>query len=223
MDASSDNYRESFLHAGLNSRKRAVLAELHRQLRIRQMNEQAARVYAPEAFGGFADYLSATFPLFRGSEYIPDADQQQKLAPIEHQDLAELGYVDRSFDYVLVNDIFEHVPRLQPVLSEISRVLAPQGVLLATFPFAIKSEEHVVKALLLDDGSIDYLAEPEYHEDPVDEQGVLVFQLPGWNILRECEVLGFAQASMVFLSSPARGILDGNISGIMVLKAQMGD
>jgi SAM-dependent methyltransferase len=220
MDASSDNYREGFLHAGLNSRKRAVLAELHRHLLIRKMNEQAARVYAPEAFGGFADYLSATFPLFRGSEYIPDADQQRKLAPIEHQDLAALGYVDNSFDYVLVNDIFEHVPRLQPVLSEIARVLAPRGVLFATFPFAIKSEDHLIKARLLDDGSIDYLMEPEYHEDPVDEQGVLVFQLPGWNILRECKELGFEQASMVFLSSPARGILDGNISGIMVLKAQ---
>lgn len=213
------NYRESFSYQGINSRKRAVLVELFHDLRSRQFSIEDARIYAPEALGGFATFLAQEFSHFQGSEYLPDPAQRRKLATIEHQDLSALTYPDAAFDYVLVNDIFEHLPDLGAVLGQIQRVLAPGGVLLSTFPFALQRDEHLVKAVLNADGSIDYLTEPEYHEDPVDKQGVLVFQVPGWEILKDCHSLGFASANMVFLASPARGILVNNISGEMLLKA----
>jgi SAM-dependent methyltransferase len=219
LDKASGNYRESFVYQGVNSRKRALLVEMFRDMRSRKLNAKDTRVYAPEALGGFAAFLAAEFPLFQGSEYLPDPEQQRKLAPVEHQDLAALTYPDAAFDYVLVNDIFEHVPDLSAVLGQVQRVLAPGGVLLSTFPFALKREEHLVKATLDANGHIEYHMEPEYHEDPVDDKGVLVFQLPGWNILKDCRSQGFAAADMVFLCSPVRGVLANDISGVMLLKA----
>jgi hypothetical protein len=215
----SGDYRERFVYQGVNSRKRALLVEMFRDMQSRKINTEEARVYAPEALGGFAAFLAAEFPLFRGSEYLPDPKQQRKLVPVEHQDLAALTYPDDAFDYVLVNDIFEHVPDLSAVLGQIQRVLAPGGVLLSTFPFAFKRQEHLVKATQDASGHIEYHMEPEYHEDPVDDQGVLVFQLPGWDILKDSRSQGFVAADMVFLCSPSRGVLASNISGVMMLKA----
>ncbi len=214
-----ENLRESFVHDGLNGRKRAVLMELLGDLRRRGIGINDASIYAPEALGGFARYLAREFPRFRGSEYIPDPAVQAKLSPVEHQDLASLTFDDSAFDYVLVNDIFEHVPDLSPVLSEIRRVLRPGGSLLSTFPFAFKREQHLVKAVLRPDGDIDYLTDPEYHEDPVDDRGVLVFQVPGWQILEDARDAGFEDASMVYVSSPSHAVMASYISGVMVLRA----
>ncbi|HRK19973.1 MAG TPA: class I SAM-dependent methyltransferase [Hyphomicrobiaceae bacterium] len=47
-----------------------------------------------------------------------------------------LPFEDQSFDVVTANMVFEHVPDLGPTLSEINRVLRPDGVLLALFPVA---------------------------------------------------------------------------------------
>lgn len=213
------NFREGFSHAGLNSRKRAVLAELYRDLSDRGIQAADARVYAPEALSGFSSHLRESFVNFQCSEYIPDLRQREQLAPIQHQDLSALTYANNSFDYVLVNDIFEHVPDLNSVFAEIARVLAPGGALLSTFPFAVRRQQHLVKAKLLENGEIEYLTEPEYHQDPVDKKGALVFKVPGWDVLNDCTEHGFSQAHMVFLCSPARGIIANSMSGILVLKA----
>ena len=220
LGSAGENYREGFVHREINSRKRAVAAELWRDIGERGLAADTVKVYAPEALGGFANYMQSEFPFYSGSEYIPDPAAQRRLSPVEHQDLSCLSYPDQAFDYVLVNDIFEHVPDLHSVIKEIQRVLAPGGALLSTFPFAIKQDEHLVKACLQGDGSIEYLSEPEYHEDPVDKKGALVYQVPGWAILADCLNAGFDDATMVFLCSPARGILSNNISGITILKAR---
>lgn len=44
-------------------------------------------------------------------------------------------FSDDSFDIVLSNQVFEHVPDLNPLLSEIARVLKPGGTLICTFPY----------------------------------------------------------------------------------------
>jgi SAM-dependent methyltransferase len=45
-----------------------------------------------------------------------------------------LPFEDAWFDLVVANQVFEHVPRFEPVLDEIDRVLRPGGTLLALFP-----------------------------------------------------------------------------------------
>jgi hypothetical protein len=78
-----------------------------------------------------------------------------------------------------------------------------------------------VEKARLEDGLIIYLTEPEYHGNPTDpDKGSLVFTIPGWNILSQCESAGFSRATMVFKSSRHLGIVGAEIAGIFVLMAQ---
>ncbi len=45
-----------------------------------------------------------------------------------------IPFVDRYFDFVISNQVFEHVENLDLVLTEIARVLKPGGRLLTLFP-----------------------------------------------------------------------------------------
>ncbi len=45
-----------------------------------------------------------------------------------------LPFTDNSFDIICSYDVFEHVEKLEPVLAECRRVLAPRGTLYAVFP-----------------------------------------------------------------------------------------
>lgn len=87
----------------------------------------------------------------------------------------------------------------------------------STFPFTY-GETGLVRARLKD-GAIEHLAEPEYHGNPADpENGSLVFEVPGWDILKKSRAAGFSRAEMVYLSSFERGIAALDASGIMVLR-----
>jgi len=43
-------------------------------------------------------------------------------------------FEDRSFDFVMHNQVFEHVPDLDETLKEIRRILKPDGTMLSLFP-----------------------------------------------------------------------------------------
>lgn len=210
------NYRESFVHSGLNSRHRAVLEEFYKRSSDRHANDLA--IYAPEAVTEFALYLRGRYPRFIGSEFTRDPAIAKKLAPIPVEDLGKLSFDDEVFDFVLVNDVFEHVPHLSKVLAEIARVLKPGGSLVSTFPFDVNEQDHAVKAKLVN-GRVRHLTEPEYHGDPVNPKGALVFQIPGWQVIADCKRQGFEDASMVFSLSESRGILSADVGGIFVLVA----
>ncbi|MBK6508278.1 MAG: methyltransferase domain-containing protein [Haliea sp.] len=164
--------------------------------------------------------LRKTFPKVANLWAFKQRSQRKESAAREYQDLEALTYKDASFDYIIMDDILQNMPNLDKVLREVHRTLAPSGVLFATFPFAIDSEEHRIKATRNVDGSINYLMSQEERQDRTDGQPAVVFQIPGWNILRECNDIGFIRAEFVFLCSPTRGMLASHISGVMILKAE---
>lgn len=214
------DYRNSFVHEGLASRNRALVVELLRAFMGRKIGPKKIRIYAPGARSGLVRLLTKHFPKLQTSEDLRSTEQSKESATLEHQDLAALTYKEASFDFVVMDDIFQIVPNLDKVLREVHRVLAPSGVLFATFPFAIDSEEHLIKATQNTDGSIHYLPAQEDQQDPIDEQRAVVFQIPGWNILKECRDIGFVDAEFVFLCSPTRGMLASDVSGLMILRAE---
>ena len=105
-------------------------------------------------------------------------------------------------------------------MSETRRLLRDGGVCLATFPFAAGQIESVVRARLVD-GQVEHLIEPpEYHGNPVDPEGSLVFAVPGWDILDLCRSVGFAVAEMIFVSSFPRAITATDCAGVFILRAE---
>lgn len=211
------NYRESFFAGGLNPRARALLDEL---AGLPEANQRyRLRIFAPEALSPFALHLRGLYPLFYGSEYLPDKAERERLFPIPHQDLEALSFSDAGFDLAFCNDLFEHLPDLPRALSELARALKPGGLLLSTFPFAYNQVETIVKAIREGD-AVRILGEPEYHANPVDpEGGSLVFQIPGWDILDTVRAAGFSRAEMRFVSSGARGLCATELAGIFFLRA----
>ena len=65
-----------------------------------------------------------------GLETDPDSGAEIIIKPSESWPVA-----DESFDNVIILQVLEHVNDLQAVLSEIKRVLKPQGTLIISIPF----------------------------------------------------------------------------------------
>jgi SAM-dependent methyltransferase len=211
------NFRESFLAAGFNPRLRTVL-DLLAEEPVDGEPASALRIYASEAVTPFALALRGRYPRFLGSEYLPDPEDRRRFFPIPHEDLAALTLPDASFDLVVCNEVFEHVPDLGRVLAEIARILRPGGVLLATFPFLFNRQDTLVRAELRD-GVVHHLLEPEVHPSPVDPRGSLVYQIPGWDVLELARKQGFARAENRFVSSRLRGICATRLAGVFLMRA----
>jgi SAM-dependent methyltransferase len=214
------DYRDSFVHEGLASHGRAVLLEFFPDFRGKKIGPKKVRIYTPNARSGIARLLAEYFPQLQSSEFLRYQERRNEFTDFEHDGLAALTYEDACFDYAVVDDLFQYVPNLDAVLGEFHRVLAPGGVLFSTFPFAISSEDHLINARLNADGSIKYLVEQEQQRNGVDAQQPVVFQVPGWSILKQCRDLGFSRADFVLVSSPRRGILASETSGVLVLRAE---
>jgi hypothetical protein len=57
------------------------------------------------------------------------------------------------------------------------RILRPGGSYCFTVPLLAYADSDMILARPLEDGTIDYLAEPIYHGDPLRAEGALVFRL----------------------------------------------
>ncbi len=212
------NYRENLIARGLNARQRALLDLLSEVFEHQAAN--GLRIYAHEALTLLAMTLRARYPRFVGSEYAGDDAGRDWLFPIPALDAAATGWPDAGFDAVLSADVLEHVPDIGATLRETARILKPGGHFLATFPFACNAEQTSVRARL-ENGAITYFSPPEYHGNPVDpEGGSLVFAIPGWDIIGQCEAAGFRRAEMLFWMSARHGITGGpGVGGVFILDA----
>lgn len=210
------NWREGIVASGLNSRARAVLAVIEEKVGGQYHHE--TRIFGTEALSSFALTMRGQFPRYLGSEYGADEVARTSLYPIPHEDLTALTLPSNSFEFVTTNEVLEHVPDIDAALREIARVLVPGGWHVGTVPFAYNSFESVVKARL-QSGQVVHLAEPEYHDNPVDPRGSLVFEIPAWDIVDRAKKAGFSRAHMQFLASARRGYVT-NEFGVFVFCAQ---
>lgn len=211
------NWREGLLARGLSSRMRAVLMVIDEM--IGAAPAHLMRLFATEAITPFALRLRGRFARFLGSEYGADEQARRELYPIPHEDLTALTLPTGRFDLVTTNEVLEHVPDLDAALREIARVLRPGGWHVGTHPFRFTCEEGDRRSALVD-GEVVHLKPPEYHGNPVDpEAGSLVFETPGWDILKRAERAGFAEARMRFIASERHGILTEN-TGVFMLCAR---
>jgi len=196
-----ENLRESIVFRGLNSRHRAVLRVL-----LETGLSDVSVVYAPESVTGLADLLRNNFRNFIASEYLPSNSDREKLPGTRHEDIQRLSFEDASIDAYVSCEVIEHIPSPRDALCEAARVLRSGGIFIATFPFRTVEQDTLVKAVL-ENGQIRLLMEPEYHGNPVESGGSLVFSIPGWDILDTTRASGFSNVEMVAISSRLFGIV----------------
>lgn len=213
--------RESITTQGLNSRQRAVIASINDLCKYdKSFSNNDFKIYSPEALSSFAIKMKKRYKNFVGTEYLPTNKLRKKHPNVLHQDLCELTFINESFDLVVTNDVFEHIPDLDKALTEIFRILSANGRLIATFPFRLKQNKTLCKAALNKDGTIQHLRPAEFHGNPIEpNEGSLVYQVPGWDILERVKNAGFADACMTFYSSMRYGILSSGANGVFILNA----
>ncbi|HEC27696.1 MAG TPA: class I SAM-dependent methyltransferase [Gammaproteobacteria bacterium] len=88
------------------------------------------------------------------------------------EDLARQTFDDESFDLVITQDVLEHL--LNPIqsLKEICRTLRPGGTHIFTVPW-YSWQDTKIRAIQEDDKVV-YLEEPDYHVNPINNEGSLV-------------------------------------------------
>ena len=213
-----NSWREGLLYNGINSRGRGVMHVIEGFLK--EDGIPSPRIYAAEGITAFAMRLRGIYPHFLGSEFTLDHEQRDLLYPIPCEDLQNLSLRSGSFDIVATNDVLEHVPSIDRALAEMHRVLRPGGWHVGTMPFHYFDDVSTRRALLNEGGGIIHLLEPEYHHDPMNDGGVLVFEIPGWDIIARAHQAGFSRAFMRFLISTRHGVISEQIGGVFILCCQ---
>jgi 2-polyprenyl-3-methyl-5-hydroxy-6-metoxy-1,4-benzoquinol methylase len=204
------NWRERLVCTSceLNNRVRASI-HLFRQECAPQQN---ANIYMTEQTTTLYAWMKRHYTSVVGSEYLgserPPGETNSD--GIRHESLTELSFEDNLFDYILSFDVLEHIPDYQAAIQECSRVLRPGGQMLFSVPFCFDSNQHIVRARMLEDGSVEHLMEPEYHGDPINVAGCLCFYHFGWQLLDEFREAGFNSVKALFYWSDNFGYLGGD-------------
>jgi SAM-dependent methyltransferase len=201
------NWRERLICpvTGLNNRLRAALHLLD----IEAAPYPDDRIYLSEQVTPLFRHLSALRAGVTGSERLSDGTPPGAVnaAGIRHEDLTRLSFADATLGCVLSLDCFEHIPEHAIAFRECCRVLRRDGALLWSVPFDRNRAANLTRARLRSDGAIEHLCEPEYHGDPLREDGCLCFTTFGWEMLAQMRAAGFADAYAVLFWSRAFGYL----------------
>jgi Methyltransferase domain len=98
------------------------------------------------------------------------------------EDLENLTFSDEEFDLFITQDVMEHIFEPGKAFSEIARVLRPGGAYIFTVPLVNKSNKSERWASRREDGKLIFHHVPEYHDNPIDNEGSLVTMHWGYDI-----------------------------------------
>lgn len=198
------NWRERLLcsRCKLNNRTRACIHFLEQVSKV----SSKSKIYITEQSTSLYEALKQRYPQLIGSEYIREPIAKgaiDKNTGFRNENVTCLSFDDASINYVLTFDVLEHVPDYKNALAEFFRVLATGGMLVFTVPFALGHKNNIVRAEVSVDGEIKHLMDPEYHGDPINDEGCLCFYYFGWQLLDELRSLGFTDAKAHYYWSDA--------------------
>ncbi|MFH1278407.1 MAG: class I SAM-dependent methyltransferase [Candidatus Eisenbacteria bacterium] len=166
-------------------------------------------VYNTEARGAVHGRLRA-MKGYVCSEYFGDRYEPGALVNgVRHEDLQALSLEDGTIDLVLSSDVFEHIPEPYEAHAEVYRVLKPGGRHVFTVPFYQTEFLDEARTGTDDEGNMVHLMEPQYHGDPIREEGALVHTIFSLEMLVELRRIGF-RPNLYHLYRPALGIVGPN-------------
>ena len=168
----------------------------------------SSRIYITEQLTPMYAYYRKRFPYTVGSEFLGDeaTPGETNAQGIRHEDMTKLSFADASFDAIISLDVLEHIPDFTQAFREAARVLSPGGRMIWSAPFIdLLPDNHIMARIV--DGQIEYLTEPEYHGDPVTNQGVLCYTRFGWEVMQQVRDAGFRDAYAVTFHAHEFGYL----------------
>jgi SAM-dependent methyltransferase len=166
-------YRDHLFCSGCGSipRERALALVLER--RFPDWRRLAIHESSP-AERGISKKLARECPGYVASQFFPGEPPGATVRGFRNENLEALSFPDASFDLVVTLDVMEHVNQPDVVLREVSRTLKPGGAYLFTVPTYKARVQSERRAHYRPDGSVELMAEAEYHGNPVSDAGSLV-------------------------------------------------
>jgi len=174
----------------LNSRKRCMLTLLKK---LAKNSDSSLAVFMYEQISHvFKIAEKITNISLTGSEFLGyDKKPGEIIENIRNEDAMNLSFQENSFNVIISNDVFEHVPDINKALCEAYRVLKNSGTLLISIPF-YRGNEKTQRSAVLEKGKIKHLKPPTYHVNPMAEkESSLVFYEFGWDFLNFLKTAGF--------------------------------
>ena len=204
----SYNLREGLTckKCGLNTRQRLM------SYLIRQCVQDGFRIYLYEQRTRFFARIRDTLPQCElvGSEYLGESRAPgERVGKLIHEDAANLSFESDSFDIIVSQDVFEHVPDIDAAFREAFRVLKKGGILLLSVPF-FWDKEKTEKCAVIEDGQVMILRSPVYHGNPMSRKGSLVYHNFGWDLADIIRNAGFSDAELYFYHSIPCGYIGIN-------------
>lgn len=168
--------------------------------------DRSSRVVMFEQQTPLYRYFCTHYDAVAGSEYLGDKVPlgTEDAAGRRNEDATQLTYADDSFDIALSFEVLEHIPDYHRALEETARILRPGGRFYFTAPFTASREETQVRAKC-ENGRITHILPPEYHGDPVREEGILCFQYFGWDIVDALRTVGFRDVEAIVFDETEYG------------------
>lgn len=200
------NWRERLVceHCQLNNRQRAIFHAVKEVVYTRAL---PPTLYVMEQITPLFKVLCKQFSQVTGSEYLGEQVTGGMFVDgIRHENVEALSFVTDSFDFILSNDVLEHVNSPIQAIREMFRVLKSKGEVFVSVPFFLNALYTVQRAKRERD-SITHLQPPIYHGNPLSADGSLVFNDFGWDLLEQFKAVGFQEVALCYYWSYLYGYL----------------
>ena len=153
-----------------------------------------------------SERLRRECPAYLSSHFFTDGAAGEWRGDVMHQDMGAMSFADESIDLHVSQDVLEHVFHADAVFREVARTLRPGGMHIFTTPLVRKAEPTVIRAQLSDDNQVEHLLPPEYHGNPISEQGSLVTYDWGYDIVGRIWRASGLPTTVVMLDDLSHGI-----------------
>jgi SAM-dependent methyltransferase len=163
--------------------------------------------------------LSRECQHYVATQFFPDFPTGSMKDGVRCEDLEAQTFADGAFDIVVTQDVFEHVLDPARGFREVARTLKPGGAHIFTVPW-FHWKETVVRAVREND-RVRYLAEPDYHRNPIDPRGSLVVTEWGRDLCEFIEHHSGLTTQVVRLRDRRRGI-DGEFLEVFISRKEAG-
>lgn len=185
----------------LTCRSSAVIMSLVSVLNNLVPDLRHKSVYEMSSRGPLFRYLMKNAGSLAFSEYLDDIPPGEMKGDVQCQDVERLTYKSSIFDICTCTEVFEHVPNDMRGFSEIFRVLKPGGLFIFTVP--LSKNPTIQRARKLENGDIEHLLPPEYHDDNIRGRGrVLTFRNYGTDIIERLKQSGFTDTDIKLPNDP---------------------
>lgn len=154
------------------------------------------------------------------TQFFTNAELGSLVDGVRNENLEAQTFEDESFDLVITSDVMEHVYHPEKAFKEIDRTLKPGGAHIFSVPIINRHQPTQRWANLGEDGNPEFLFEPEWHGNPIDEKGSPVTMHWGFDIVDFIKEHTGAETEIVYLDDLNYGIRAQFIEIFVTYKSQ---